>query len=299
MDCGGLSATPESRLEKPAQDEILPHVPAYNRPMHWVKPLCFLVLAVAPLAAQIPASGAASTLAPTGTLRAAFLGDNPALGRVDANTGTITGPVADLVKELARRLNVPYALIPSPGTPEIIARLNAGTADIGFFAYNASRATQVEFSPAWLLMPNSYIVPADSPIQNVADADRAGVHIAAVKSDTQDVYLSANLKNTRVDAVEKMPAPEEIEKMLMEGKIDAFAANRQRLVEIGSRFPKLRVVGDDYYVAGQAIAVVKNNAGRLAAIVLLLDEVLATNVVKDSIERAGLHGVNAAPPRGR
>ena len=219
-----------------------------------------------PLTAQASDSSAAPVLAPTGTLRAAFLGDNPALGRVDPKTGSVTGPVADLVKELARRLGVPYTLIPSPNTPDIIGRLNAGTADLGFFAYNASRAQQVEFSPPWLLMPNSYVVRADSPIQKVADADRAGVHIAAVKNDTQDVYLSNNLKNTRVDAVEKMPAPEEVEKLLVEGKIDAFAANRQRLVGVASAFPKLRVVADDYFVAGQAIAVVKNNAERQAAI---------------------------------
>ena len=246
-----------------------------------------------------PAQSAAAVLAPTGTLRAAFLGDNPALGRVDKQTGTVTGPVADVVKELARRLGVPYALIPSPGTPDIIARLNAGTADIGFFAYNAGRATQVDFSPPWLLMPNTYLVRADSAIQKVADADRAGIHIQAVKGDTQDVYLTNNLKNTRVDAVAAMPPPEEMEKLLLDGVIDAFAANRQRLVEIGSRFPKLRVVADDYFVAGQAIAVVKNNAARLEAIDNLLDQVLATSVVKDSIERAGLRGVTAAPPKGR
>ena len=90
-----------------------------------------------------------------------------------------------------------------------------------------------------------------------------------------------------------------MEKLLLDVVIDAFAANRQRLVEIGSRFPKLRVVADDYFVAGQAIAVVKNNAARLEAIDNLLDQVLATSVVKDSIERAGLRGVTAAPPKGR
>lgn len=270
--------------------------------MSWGQAIALSVLAVfgtsLKLNAQSPSSQA-TVLAPTGTLRAAFLGDNPALGHVDPATGKVTGPVADLVKELARRLGVPYALIPSPNTPDIISKLNAGTADLGFFAYNANRAKDVDFSPAWLLMPNSYVVRADSPIQRVEDADRAGVHIAAVKNDTQDVYLSANLKNTRVEAVAKMPAPAEIEKMLLDRKIDAFAANRQRLVGIASEYPQLRVVDDDYFVAGQAIAVAKNNAERHAAIVLLLDEVLATNIVKDSIEHAGLRGVNAAPARGR
>jgi polar amino acid transport system substrate-binding protein len=266
--------------------------------MTWVKLILLTALIAAiPLSAQVQAS-AAAVLAPTGTLRAAFLGDNPALGRVDAKTGAVTGPVADFVKELARRLGVPYALYPASGTPEIIGRLNAQTADLGFFAYNAKRAVEVDFSRAWLLMPNSYIVRADSPIHQVADADRSGVRIAAVKNDTQDVFLSANLKKTRVDAVTAMPTGAELERMLIDGKIDAFAANRQRLVEFAERFPTLRVVEGDYFVAGQAMAVAKGNAVRMETLNKLLDEVLATSTVADAIQRAGLRGVNAAPPLG-
>jgi len=46
-------------------------------------------------------AGQTAALAPSGTLRAAFLDGNPVLGRVDAKTGAVTGPVADLVKEFA------------------------------------------------------------------------------------------------------------------------------------------------------------------------------------------------------
>lgn len=255
----------------------------------------FLILCVMVL----PCVAQTSALAPTGTLRAAFLGDNPVLGRVDAKTGVVTGPVADLVKELARRMGVPYTLIPAAGARDIISRLQAHTADLGFMAYNAGRAADVDFSAPWLLMPNSYIVRADSPLQKVADADRAGIHIAAVKNDTQDVYLSANLKNNRVDTVAAMPALEEIESMLLGGKIDAFAANRQRLMEAAARFPRLRVLADNYFVAGQAVALAKGDPDRLGALNKMLGEVLATGLVKTSIERAGLLGVDAALPLGR
>src|SRR5947209_21431 len=74
----------------------------------------------------------AADLAPTGTLRATFLGSNPVQGKVDRQTGAITGPVADLVKELARRLNVPYTLIPAPDARGVMDNLNAHKADIGF-----------------------------------------------------------------------------------------------------------------------------------------------------------------------
>ena len=141
-------------------------------------------------------------------MRAAFLGDNPSLGRVNAQTGAVTGPVADLVKELARRLGVPYKLIPVPNAREVTARLLDHSADVGFMAYNAGRAADVDFTAPWLLMPNSYLVRADSPILKVADADRAGVRIMAAKNDTQDVYLSAHLKNTSVTQIPKVPEPE-------------------------------------------------------------------------------------------
>ncbi len=242
---------------------------------------------------------AAATFAPTGTMRVAFLGDNPALGRMDPKTGVATGPVADLVKEMARRLGVPYKLIPGSGGRAVMDLLKSGAADVGFLAYNAGRAMEVDFSEPWLLMPNTYLVAAGSPLKKVADADRAGVHIAAVKNDTQDVYLSANLKNTKVDAVAEMPPPDELERRLTTGALDAFATNRQRILDIAASHPKLRAIADNFSVAGQAIAVPKGNAARLEGINRLLDEILATDLVKSSIAKAGLNGVDAAQPRKR
>lgn len=258
----------------------------------------FLPTCLAALSVTFTCLGQTVALAPTGTLRAAFLGDNPVLGRVDAKTGAVTGPVADLVRELARRLGVPYTLIPAAGARDVIARLQAHTADLGFMAYNAGRANDVDFSAPWLLMPNSYIVRADSPLQTVADADRPGINITAVKNDTQDVYLSAHLKNNHVNTVPAMPSLDELASLLLDGKIDAFAANRQRLMEAATRFPTLRVLSDNYFVAGQAVALAKGDPSRLATVGRLLGEVLASDFVKASIDRAELQGVEPARPSG-
>jgi len=259
----------------------------------------FLLFFLAALAGTLTCAGQTAALAPTGTLRAAFLDGNPVLGRVDAKTGTVTGPVADLVKELARRIGVPYTLIPAAGARDVIGRLQAHTADLGFMAYNTGRANDVDFSAPWLLMPNSYIVRADSPLQKVDDPDRAGVNITAVRNDTQDVYLSAHLKNNHVNTVPAMPSLDELASLLLNGKIDAFAANRQRLMEVAARFPKLRVLSDNYFVAGQAVALAKGDPSRLGALNRLLGEVLASGFVQASIDRAGLQGVEAARPLGR
>src|SRR5580692_651538 len=127
----------------------------------------------------------AADLAPTGTLRAVFLGSNPVQGRVDPQTGAVSGPVADLVKELARRLGVPYVVIPAPDARHVIDTLKAQAADIGFLAFDAMRAEEVDFSHPYAVMYNTYLVRADSSIQKAGEVDAKGVRVATVQGQTQ------------------------------------------------------------------------------------------------------------------
>src|SRR5438105_15183662 len=90
--------------------------------------ICFLSQ---PVWAQSPTA----TLAPTGTLRAVFLGGNPVQGRVDEKNGEMSGPVPDLVRELARKLAVPFKIIPAADASVVIDVLKNPTADIGFLGY--------------------------------------------------------------------------------------------------------------------------------------------------------------------
>ena len=62
------------------------------------------------IVAIVGAQSPSATLAPTGTLRAVFLGLNPVQGRIDAQTGKARGPVPDLVEALATRIRVPFAI---------------------------------------------------------------------------------------------------------------------------------------------------------------------------------------------
>src|SRR6187431_242723 len=100
-------------------------------------------------------------LAPTGTLRATFIGNNPVQGRVAAN-GATTGPCPDLVREFGRRSGVPVVVTPLADATAVIASIAAGTADIGCLAIEAARATQVDFSDAYLVSGSAYAVRADS-----------------------------------------------------------------------------------------------------------------------------------------
>ena len=249
-----------------------------------------------PVAAQPPS---AALLAPTGTLRAVFLGDNPVHGRVDPRTGAATGTVPDLIKELARRLGVPYAIVPAPNAAGVIGALKNHTADIGFLAYDETRAREVDFGSPFLVMRNSYLVRADSPIQRSGDVDRAGMTVAAVKGQSQELFVSSHLKGARVQVLPAMPPQAEVERMLTSNEVQAFAINRQRSLEAQSASgAKLRVLADSFLDVDQCIVVPKGDASKLAPIASFLSDVRASGFIKASIDRAGIGGVDV-PPAGK
>jgi polar amino acid transport system substrate-binding protein len=216
-------------------------------------------------------------------------------GRVDARTGATTGPAPDLVRELARRLGVAPVITPLPDAGAVLESVRSGQVDIGFLAIEAERASQVDFSDAYSNSGAAYAVRSNSMFQTSADVDRAGVTIGAIAGQTPEVYVREHVKNARVESLPAVPANTVLGKMLLDGKFDAFAANRTRMEELARDVPGLRVLADDYMVTSQAIVVQKGNASRLAEINRFLADVRASGFVKASLDRANVAGVKVAP----
>ena len=236
-------------------------------------------------------------LAPTGTLRAVFLQTNPVQGRVDSKTGAVSGPAVDLTRELGRQLGVPVSIVGVPGARALIDSVKNRTADIGFLAFDPTRATDVDFSQVYSLSWSSYIVPVNSPLHAVADADRKGIRIGAATGDSPELYLSRNLKNAELKRYANPPG-EEVLRMLAAGEFDAWAANRQRLIEMAASTPSLRVLPDNYFAVQQAIIVPKGDRPALEAINRFLNDARASGLIKKAIDKAELSGsVDVAPAR--
>ena len=222
-------------------------------------------------------------------LRAAFLATNPVQARQDAS-GTWIGPAPDLARELARRHNLAFELLPQPDAGTVIQRVKAGQADIGFLAFEAARASQVDFTEPYALMANSYLVRSDSPIRTSADVDRAGIRVAAVKGQSQQIFVSEHLKQAQVVVLPTVPSNEAIVAMLDRGEVHAFAANRQRMQEAARTAPRVRVLDDSFFLIGQAMVVDKGQAAKLAELNAFVTAARASGFVKQSIDRAGLTG---------
>jgi len=249
------------------------------------------------LAVHLPAQTPAAILAPTGTLRAVFLGGNPVQGRMDARTGKAAGPVPEIVEALARQLGVPFSIASEPNAGAIMSALNARRTDVGVLAYDAARARDVDFGAPLLVMYNSYLVRSDSPILRTADVDARGVRVAAVRGQTQELFVSSHLKNATVRVFETMPPQQEVEALLLGGGVDVFAINRQRSLDAERESNRtLRALSDSFLDVDQSFVVARGDRAKLPLLEQFAAGIRASGLIKASIARANLVGVGEAGP---
>ncbi|WP_349605299.1 transporter substrate-binding domain-containing protein [Cupriavidus sp. DF5525] len=239
------------------------------------------------------ATAAEAALAPTGTLRAAYIVANVAQARHDPVTGTFTGVVADITRELGRKTNVAVTIMPLPTAASVLEAVKNGSADIGFVAPNPDRSG-VLFSQTYVLVQQSALVRADSPLVSVKDLDRPGRTIGVNTDDTVGVWLQQHLNFAKVRATSDYTMQEPFH-WLREGIVDAFAGGRQRLASRAGNEPQLRMLPDNLYGVAQSIAVPSNRPERLALINTALDAMREDGFLADSVRRSGIDGLAVAP----
>ena len=253
----------------------------------------FALLAVV-LTLSDGAGAANPVLTPTGTLRAAYIVANLAQARLDAGTGAVTGVVADLTRELARRAGVPMTITPLPTAAAVLDAVRTGAADIGFVAPNPERTGVVLYSQTYMLVQQSALVRADSPLHSVRELDRPGQIIGINTDDSVGVWLQERLTAARLRATTDYTLREAVQ-WLQDGTVVAFAGGRQRLTSGTQNVRGLRLLDDNFYGVPQTIAVPLDRMDRLQLVNAALDELRANGFLADSVRRSGVEGLTVAP----
>ncbi len=235
---------------------------------------------------------AQAEIAPGGTLRASYLGTNPAQ-TIKGPDGELRGASADLARELAKRIGKPLDMKPAANPPAVIEAVRSGQADIGFVAYEATRLGIVEFSDTYMLVQQSFLVLGDSPMRAVADVDRAGQKIGGTRNDSMMLCLKRILKQAA--PVELDNNSELLIKALVVREIDALGANRQRLAGLMKSVPGSRILDGSLFNVPQNIIVPLGKHDALAAVNKMIDEVRVSGMLRESIAKGGAVGVDAAP----
>jgi polar amino acid transport system substrate-binding protein len=290
--CCMLANRQRERLDKVIVSNIDGRVwrrPGEGRAWRYIFALLPVVLAL-----NDGAGAADRVLAPTGTLRAAYIVANLAQARVDAGTGVITGVVADITRELARRAGVPVTITPLPTAAAVLEAVRTGAADIGFVAPNPERTGVVLYSQTYMLVQQSALVRADSPLHSVRELDRPGQIIGINTDDSVGVWLQQRLTAARLRATTDYTLRDAVQ-WLQDGTVVAFAGGRQRLTSGTQKVPGLRLLDDNFYGVPQTIAVPLDRMDRLQLVDVALDELRANGFLPDSVARSRVEGLIVAP----
>lgn len=210
----------------------------------------------------------------------------------DPATGELRGVAMDIVRALAARIGVELLPVVYPSPPMVLAGLKDGAWDVGFLAIDPSRLDQVAFSPPYLQVDSTYLVPAGSSIRNITDADQPGIRIVVARNSVEEIILRRTLK--RAELIVESTAAAGLD-LLRAGNADVLASSRPTLLQSSARLPGSHVLEDRCGVVEIAMAVPKGYAGRLAYISDFIEEAKASGLVQRAIESAGLRGFKVAP----
>jgi len=238
------------------------------------------------------AENAKEQLTPTGKLRVGVNLGNFLLVNKDAAGGAPRGIVPDLAQELGRRLGVPVQLVTFAGAGETADSAQSGAWDVAFIGAEPQRAEQIAFTPAYLEIPATYLVPAGSTIRSLAEVDRPGIRIAVSARSAYDLFLSRNLKHAQLVRAEGIPASYDL---FVADKLDVLAGLLPRLVTDVERLPGARILEGKFTAVQQAVGTPKARNAAAAYLGEFVADIKASGLVGRLIERHGVKGVNVAP----
>ncbi|WP_336490859.1 ABC transporter substrate-binding protein [Methylobacterium nigriterrae] len=242
--------------------------------------------------AQAPPPDLVREIAPTGTLRAAINYGNVVLAQKGTD-GEPGGVSAALARELGRRLNVPVTFTTFDTAGAVVEALDGPkTWDMAFLAIDPHRAETVAFSPPYVIIEGTYMVPAGSPITQNDQVDRPGVRIAVGRNTAYDLYLGRHLK-----AAERVFAPTSLDAVAVFARdhLEAVASVRQPLEAYAREHAGVRVLPGRFMVIEQAVAMPRGREKTAAYISQFIEEMKASGFVAEALVSSGQHDAAVAP----
>ncbi len=229
-------------------------------------------------------------LAPTGRLRVGLNLSNFLLINGKTPAGEPDGVAPDMAREIARRLGVPVELRSYAAPGDVVAAVAEW--DIGLIGADPLRASEIAFSPAYVEIESTYLVPAGSPIQSVAEVDRPGIRIAVSAKSAYDMYLRRTLKHAQLVHAEGIEASYQL---FLKEKLDALAGLKPRLIADQAKQPGSRILDGKFTAVQQAIGTpIARKAG--AAWLREFVEEAKRGAVAQLIARHKVVGLSVAPP---
>jgi len=236
-----------------------------------------------------------SELAPTGVLRAGINLSNFLLVTGKSPAGEPEGVSPDMARELASRLGVPVKLVTFPSPGELADQAGKGVWDIGLIGAEPQRAETIAFTSAYVEIEATYLVPAGSRLQTIADVDAPGVRIAVAGRSAYGLWLDRNIRHAELVRADSLGAATE---QFMRGKLEALAGLRPGLLADLEKLPGARIIEGKFSSVQQAIGTAKKNTAGAAYLKAFVEEAKASGLVARLIEKHKVVGRLSVAPAG-
>ncbi|MDP6815883.1 MAG: transporter substrate-binding domain-containing protein [Alphaproteobacteria bacterium] len=233
-----------------------------------------------------------SELAPTGVLRAGINMGNFLLVSGSSPAGDPEGVAPDMAAEIARRLGLAVAYVPFERPGLLADAIEEGVWDIGLIGAEPQRAEKIAFSPAYVEIASTYLVPAGSAIQSITEVDRPGIRIAVTARSAYGLWLDRNIK--QAELVHSNSLDSAYEQFVAEG-LDALAGLRPRLLSDVEKLPGARILEGQFSAVQQAVGTARRNTKAAAFLRDFVEEAKASGLVAELIQRHGIVGLSVAP----
>ena len=249
-----------------------------------------MIFATSAAQAQTATPEQKAQLAPTGALRAAIV-TIPFLAKKDA-VGYLSGVAPALAEELARVLGVAYQPTTFGPPPAGVAAVRDGKADVTFLAPTPERVALIDFAPAFMEMEVTLIVPVNSPIKALSDANQPGRRIVVYDRTANTEMARRNLPKATIITVPLFSWKKAFE-MVAAGDADGYVDLRNELLSHQSDLPGSRILAGAYGRNALAIGYAKDKPAAAAFVKAFTAAAIKSGLVTRSIEKAGVQGAIA------
>ena len=231
-------------------------------------------------------------LAPQGVLSAAVYLGNFLLVTGRSSSGEPIGIAPDICRAIAKRLDVPLDLTGYESQDEVVDAAASGRCGIVLVGSDPARAQKVTFTPAYVELEATYLVPEDSSISDISQVDQPGVRIASFHKSAYDLWLQRNLKHATLAHAPSLQASNEL--FISDG-LDALAGLKTGLIAFAQKVPGLRILDGQFTGIQQAIATKKSNTEAVVFLSACVEEFIRSGLVADLIRQYGVQGLSPAP----
>lgn len=201
-----------------------------------------------------PPESVRRTLSRHGALRAGINLSNFLLVSSRTADGGPAGVSPDMAAILAACLGLQLRYIPYESPGPLADAAERDEWDVALVGAEPQRAAIIDFTPAYTEIEATYLVPAGSSLQSVADVDQRGRRIAVAARTAYGLWLERNIQAAGLVTGEGFDGAY---RHFVDQKLDALAGLRPKLIEDEKTLPGSRMLPGRFMAVQQALGTPK------------------------------------------